>query len=130
MGIFEYILFFIGFISAMLNLILLQQITKMKDMDINLRKQIERLSSGNDMKIPQPKFQIGDMVRDVWNKKTFRIQNCSYSVVMRHWYYYDGEKSRNSNHREENLYIASELDENTKRSKTLKVERADSSTKR
>lgn len=130
MGIFEYILFFIGFISAMLNLILLQHITKMKNIDINLRKQIERLSSGNDMKIPQPKFQIGDMVRDVWNKKTFRIQNCSYSVVMRHWYYYDGEKSRNSNHREENLYIASELDENTKKSKTLKVERADSSTKR
>ena len=130
MGIFEYILFFFCFVSVGLNLFLFRHIIGTEDINKNLRKQIERLSSGNDMKIPQPKFQIGDVVRDVWNKKTFRIQNCSYSVIMKHWYYYDGEKSKNSNHREENLYIASELDENTKRDKTAKAERTYCGTKK
>jgi len=130
MGIFEYILFFFCFVSVGLNLFLFRHIIGIEDINKNLRKQIERLSSGNDMKIPQPKFQIGDLVRDVWNKKTFRIQNCSYSVVMRHWYYYDGEKSRNSNHREENLHLVSDLNEDTKGNKAVKAERTNSNTKK
>jgi len=57
-----------------------------------------------DYTIPKPKFQLGDIVYDVWTGKSFKIQNCSYSIVMKKWYYYDGQKRFNKgDHVENNL---------------------------
>jgi len=54
--------------------------------------------------IPPPKYNIGDTVYDIWAGKSFKIQNCSYSMVMKKWYYYDGQKRFNKgDHAENNL---------------------------
>jgi len=57
-----------------------------------------------DYTIPKPKFRIDDEVYNAWLGKSFKIQNCVYSVIMKKWYYYDGGKSFNKNsHAEDNL---------------------------
>lgn len=63
----------------------------------------EKKKQFNSLNIPQPKFEIGETVHDFWKGKTFKIENINYSVIMRHWYYYDGSKGKGSTHREDQL---------------------------
>ena len=67
------------------------------------RDLVEKKKQFNSLNIPQPKFEIGETVHDFWKGKTFKIENINYSVIMRHWYYYDGSKGKGSTHREDQL---------------------------